>query len=333
MGTGYLKKGTSFPCRCTTVREKYSAILAKAEIHPVIRHSRESGNPPHHPSFPRRRESTPSSVIPAKAGIHNSRACGNSSSYYPNTHPNTPATPMPEKTLRHSREGGNLQFPRMREFIVPLPSFPRRRNPQFPRMREFIVPLLRQHPKKHSVIPAKAGIYNSRACGNSSSYYRACGNSNTPATPMPEKTLRHSREGGNLQFPRMREFIVPLPQCPKKHSVIPAKAGIHNSRINSSAATLCSTVPEFFRDSSVCRWECLLNFPDLQTMDSRLHGNDAADLHENDVPAGVVTGKYPRHSPHSNLTMQIYPTIVNPAQDQRPDEISGLVTGIIGILA
>ena len=28
--------------------------------------------------------------------------------------------------------------------------------------------------------------------------------------------LRHSREGGNPQFPRMREFIVPLPQCPGK---------------------------------------------------------------------------------------------------------------------
>ena len=64
-------------------------------------------------------------------------------------------------------------------------------------------------------------------------------------------------------------------------------------------------------------------------MDSRLHWNDAADLHENDVPAGVVTGKYPRHSPHSNLTMQICPTIVNPAQDQRRMKYPGwlLVTG------
>ena len=53
------------------------------EIRKIPRHSREDGNPPH-PSFPRRRESTPSSVIPAKAGIYNSRACGNSSSRYPN---------------------------------------------------------------------------------------------------------------------------------------------------------------------------------------------------------------------------------------------------------
>ena len=36
---------------------------------------------------------------------------------------------------------------------------------------------------------------------------------NTP--PFP-KTLRHSREGGNPQFPRMREFNVPLPQRPRK---------------------------------------------------------------------------------------------------------------------
>ena len=41
-------------------------------------------------SFPQNRESTPSSVIPAKAGIH--------------------------PIIRHSREGGNPQFPRTREF-------------------------------------------------------------------------------------------------------------------------------------------------------------------------------------------------------------------------
>ena len=50
-------------------------------------------------SFPQNRESTPSSVIPAKAGIHpiirHSR--GN-------------------PIIRHSREGGNPQFPRTREF-------------------------------------------------------------------------------------------------------------------------------------------------------------------------------------------------------------------------
>ena len=68
-------------------------IPAKAGIHSIICHSREGGNPLHHLSFPRRRESTPSSVIPAKAGIHS--------------------------IICHSREGGNplhhLSFPRRRE--------------------------------------------------------------------------------------------------------------------------------------------------------------------------------------------------------------------------
>ena len=59
-----------------------------------------------------------------------------------------------------------------------------------------------RRPKKYSVIPAKAGIH----------------------------TIRHSREGGNPQFPRTREFIVLLPQCLKKYSVILAKAGIHTIR-------------------------------------------------------------------------------------------------------
>ena len=63
-------------------------------IHPIIRHSREGGNPSHHPSFPRRRESIPSSVIPAKAGIHNSRARGNSSFLVP-SHPSLPQFLVP----------------------------------------------------------------------------------------------------------------------------------------------------------------------------------------------------------------------------------------------
>ena len=95
-----------------------------------------------------------------------------------------------EGLLRHSREGGNPPH-----------------HPSFPRRRE-------------STIPAHAGI-------------------NRPITPMPEKTLRHSheggnphpiirhsREGGNPQFPHTREFLVPLTQCPKKHSIIPAFAGM-----------------------------------------------------------------------------------------------------------
>ena len=171
---------------------------------------KHSAIPKNTPSFPRRREST----IPAHAGIQRPTT--------PTPEKNTPSFP---KTLRHSREGGNPQFPRMREFNVPLPQRPRKtlhhsqkhsaipkNTPSFPRRRE-------------STIPAHAGIQR-------------------PTTPMPEKntpsfpkTLRHSREGGNPQFPRMREFNVPLPQRPRKtlrhsqkHSVIPAKAGIHNFR-------------------------------------------------------------------------------------------------------
>ena len=148
------------------------------------------------------------SVIPAKAGIHNSRACGNSSSYYPNT----PATPVPEKTLRHSREGGNLQFPRMREFHRPTTPMPEKtlrhsreggNPPHHPSFREGSV---------FSGIGV-VGRWNSRM---RSSYYP-----NTPATPVPEKTLRHSREGGNLQFPRMREFhrpTTPMPEKTLRHS-------------------------------------------------------------------------------------------------------------------
>ena len=73
---------------------------------------------------------------------------------------------------------------------------------------------------------------------------------NTPSFP---KTLRHSREGGNPQFPRTREFIVPSPKARKKYSIIPkntpsfprrrestipAHAGIHRPIPQSSKKTL-----------------------------------------------------------------------------------------------
>ena len=129
------------------------------------------------------------------------------------------------------------------------------RNPQFPRTREFFVPLP-QHLKKYSVIPAKAGIHNSRARGNST-------------THTPRKNTRHSREGGNPQFPstrpqerkntpsfpRRRESIIPadagihrpIPQRPKKYSVIPAKAGIHNSRARGNSSTHTPTPEKILR--------------------------------------------------------------------------------------
>ena len=222
-----------------------SVIPAKAGIH----NSRACGNSSTHtptpekntPSFPRTRKSTPLSVIPAKAGIHNSRACGNSSTHTPTPEKNTPSFPRTRKStpiIRHSRACGNS-------------------SPQIP-----------AHPTPLSVIPAKAGIHNSRACGNSSTHTptpekntpsfprtrkstpssvipaqagihtRACGNSSTHSraprhsrargkSPTPFPRIRHSREGGNPQFPRMREFIDPYPNTRKKYSVIPAHAEIH----------------------------------------------------------------------------------------------------------
>ena len=118
--------------------------------------------------------------------------------------------PLPQslrKTHRHSREGGNPQFPRMREFnentiqtdLTPSfphrttsTSFPRRRESTFPRMREFIVPLPHAQEKPH----------------------------------CPRKTLRHSREGGNPQFPRMREFnenTIQTDQTPHSHTELPQR--------------------------------------------------------------------------------------------------------------
>ena len=236
------------------------------------------------PSFPRRREST----IPAHAGIQRPITPTPRKNTPPFPQKPTPPFPqkhsvIPAKTLRHSREGGNPQFPRTREFNVPLPQHPgktlrhsRKNTPPFPRK-----------PKKHSVIPAKAGIHNSRARGNSTSHYpntqkktlrhsrenllrhsrKNLLRHSRKNSVIPAKTLRHSREGGNPQFPRTREFNVPLPQhpgktlrhsrentppfpqkhsaipakttppFPQKHSVIPAKAGIHNSRARGNSTS------------------------------------------------------------------------------------------------
>ena len=138
------------------------------EVRKTLRHSCGGGNQ-YRPSFPRRRESTPPLVIPAKAGIHNCRARGNSSSHYPNAREKHSVIPAEARinTVRHSREGGNPQLPRTREFIVPLPRRPRKTlchsreggNPphhsSFPRRRE-------------STITAHAGIHR-------------------PTTPTPEK--------------------------------------------------------------------------------------------------------------------------------------------------
>ena len=189
--------------------KKYSAIPAKAGIHPIIRHSRKGRSPSHHPSFPRRRESTIPRIIrhyPQRPGIltfprmrefivplpqrHSPEKILCPITPTP-CHPQSPAKAGIHPIIRHSRKGRNPphhpSFPRMREFNEKK-HHPDQPDTSFPHRTTF------------NVIPAKAGVH-----------------------PI----IRHSREGGNPQFPRMREFIVPLLQHPKKYSVIPAKAGIH----------------------------------------------------------------------------------------------------------
>ena len=148
---------------------------------------------------------------------------------------------------RHPHEGGNPQFPRTREFTVPIPQCPkkhsaipshagihrpitpnaRKNTPSFPRTRESNPPAHQPSfpRRRESTIPAHAGIHR-------------------PNPPMPEKTLRHSLARGNPPSH--------YPQCPKKHSVIPAhagiqptsppavipaKAGIHNSRARGNSSS------------------------------------------------------------------------------------------------
>ena len=121
-------------------------------------------------------------------------------------------------------EENTSSFPRRRESIAPLSQCPRKilrhsregGNPS---------PHYLNARRKYSVIPAKAGIHR-------------------PTIPMPEENTP--------SFPRRRESIAPLSQCPRKilrHSreggnpsphylnargkyfVIPAKAGIHRPTV------------------------------------------------------------------------------------------------------
>ena len=138
----------------------------------------------------------PSPVIPAKAGIHTH-------------HPSFPRKPTPsfpqrresKPIIRHSREGG---------------------NPQFPRMREFNENTIQtdQTPHSHTGPPQR----HSRKSGNPH-----------PSPVIPAETYSViPAKAGIHKFPRMREFIVPLLQCPKntpsfprrRESTIPAHAGI-----------------------------------------------------------------------------------------------------------
>ena len=90
-------------------------------------------------------------VIPAKAGIHNSRARGNS-------------------TKRNTIQTDQTSFPHR----ITSTSFPRRRE---------------------STIPAHAGIQRKETPSRLTRLHSHTG--------LPQ---RHSREGGNPQFPRTREF-------------------------------------------------------------------------------------------------------------------------------
>ena len=231
------KNTPSFP------RRRESTIPAHAGMHRPTTPTPEK-IPQRPRKYPNAREKH--SVIPAKAGIHNSRTCGNS-------------TKTPSRPTRHiiptqdylnviPAKAGIHKFPRTRECIVPLPQrqrkypnaqentpTPEKNTPSFPRRRESTIPAhagmhrpttptpekIPQRPRKypnarekHSVIPAKAGIHNSRARGNS--------------TKTPSRPTRHiiptqdylnviPAKAGIHKFPRTRECIVPLPQRQRRY--------------------------------------------------------------------------------------------------------------------
>ena len=58
-----------------------------------------------------------------------------------------------------------------------------------------------------------------------------------------DNLLRHSREGGNPQFPRTREFIVPLPQCPNAQQNTPSFPLLRHFLYSVIPATTCSVIP------------------------------------------------------------------------------------------
>ena len=174
-------------------------------------------------------------VIPAYAGIHIPAYAGIHS----------PIPPTPEKILCHSREGRNpkgkntIQSDQTHHSRAGLPQRHSREggNPQFPRMREFIVPFP-QHLKKYSFIPAKAGIQREKTLSRATRHIipaqdylnvipAKAGIHNSrkkhyperPDTSFPRRTTSTSREGGN---PKEKNTI----QSNQTHP-IPAYAGIH----------------------------------------------------------------------------------------------------------
>ena len=212
--------------------------------------------------------------------------------HYPNARKNTPPFPQRRESTPH-----HPSFPQRRESIVPPPQHPKK--------------ILRHSAETYSVIPAKAGIHNSRARGNLSSHYPNA-RKNTPPFPQRRKStpiiiIRHSREGGNPQFPRTREFIVPLPQCPKKHSAIPAKTEIHpiirHSREGGN--------PQFPRPLPQCpnarkntppRGNLSSHYPNARKntpFDSRLCGNDVEVVLCGNEVSGQVWMVFSVEFPHA----------------------------------
>ena len=133
-----------------------------------------------------------SSVIPAKAGIHNSRARGNS-------------TKTPSRPTRHLIPSQDYLN------VIPAKAGIHPHHPSFPRRRE-------------STIPAHAGIQRKHHPDRpGTSFPHRTTSTSFPRRQESTPIIRHSREGGNPQFPRTREFIVPFPNTRDKYSVIPAK--------------------------------------------------------------------------------------------------------------
>ena len=230
---------TSFPHRTTS-----TSFPRKRESTPVIRHSREGGNP----QFPRTREFN-ENTIQTDQSPHShtgrpqrhSRENGNSA----------PSSVIPAKTGIHPH---HPSFPRRRESTIPAHAgIHRKHHPDRPRPTSHLIPTQ----DDLNVIPTKAGIHPRHP-----SFPRK-----RESTPI----IRHSREGGNPQFPRTREFnenTIQTDQSPHSHtgrpqrhshengnpplsSVIPAKAGIHNSRARGNSSTHSPTpetnIPSFPR--------------------------------------------------------------------------------------
>ena len=149
-------------------------------------------NPPHPPSPPRRRESTNAGIPPQFTPTRESTVSVIPTNFNP--------------TSRHSPRRRESTIP-AREFTVPCPHrHSHESGKSFP-----------QSTSRHS--RSKAGNPHSRARGNSPSH-----SPNARILVIPTGIQPH-----HPSFPRRRESTFPpphYPQCPKKHSVIPAKAGI-----------------------------------------------------------------------------------------------------------